>query len=499
MLLRLQPLRLIWILLTFGLSTLCPAKPFTVTNINNLRLDAQIRWADLLTSPPSQVLPLGTALDTTIGGPTVTVSANNGNIPHIVQRDDAPLPGVYAICGPQSSFQLNLSNAVQGFGAIMEPETPAQTRFIIEFFSPSYQFVSRTNVISDGGPVYVGSIDPDSNYYLMLIYAVDEVSKLRVPFYIGDLDFQFQPELTPLPELPISATTSVDIAPLDTYLHRGISARYLIPETTTAVEDHANAYDLLELFPNLRAGDYLLLERQGVSLYDGRINALLAVFMSDETLLASNEFNRVPSAIKAGRSYYTTLTSAPDSQFDTPTNIPQDFAVSSQTFIPMPTGARYIFFSKAIPTADGGPLSVKLSRIEHRAFDDWLALYGLWGENARPESDLDHDGLTLIEEFAFGNDPTTQDATARDFAFAPNGIFSGQGMRLAFGARTDRQLRYHAEFSDDLVEWDRVEDVSILLSDDSGLRRAVFAADDPNPGPHRFGRIIIAQPLPEIP
>lgn len=471
--------------------------PFSVDKRNNLWNSSTLFWDSLLTTPPSQELPLATTISGFSSELTLSVSANNGNIPLIVQRDEATVPGVYATCGTQSSFQINLSKGIQGFGAVMEPETPAKTRFIIEFFSPSYQLVHRTTVNSDGEPVYVGGIDPDSELFLILIYAVDQATFLRVPFYIGDLEFQLKPEQPPLPELPISSTTTVDIAPLDTYLHRGLTARNLIPETDTAAADHDNAYDLLELFPALRVGDYLLLERQGVSLYNGKSNPLLAVFMSNQTLLASKEFNRVPSAIKAGRSYYTSFTSVADSQFNTPTNIPQDFAVNSQTFISVPAGARYIFFSKAIPTADGGPLSVKISRIERYAFYDWLAELGLFGDNALPESDLDKDGLTLIEEFAFGKDPTTQDTRASDFAFAPNGFLSSGNLRIAFGARTDAPLYYHAEFSDDMIEWDRVENVGRLITDESGQSRAIFAADDPNPGPRRFGRVIIEQVLPD--
>ncbi|WP_309400286.1 hypothetical protein [Cerasicoccus maritimus] len=484
-------------LLFTGISS---AAPFVVDNINNLRSDASVTWADFLSEPPSQDLPVGVPFTSSNANFAVNASVSNDNSSQLVQREGAAIPGVYATCGPESSFQVSTSGAVQGFGAIMEPQTATETRFIIEFFSPSYEFVYRTNVISDGGPVYVGGIDPDAQFFLMLIYAVDEVSKVRVPFYIGDLEFQFKPEQASLPELPVVATTTLDIAPLDTYFHRGLAIRNLLPTTLTAVEDHENAHDLLNLFPTLRTGDYLLLEAQGVSLYNGSTNPLLAVLMRDETLLASNEYHRVPGAIDAGRDYYTSTTSDEDSQFSTPTNITEDFIVGGQTFIPVPAGARTIFFSKATPTAEGAPLGVKISQIERTAFEDWLEQMGLYGDNAAPDSDLDGDGLTLLEEFAFGKDPSEQDAEAQPYAFAPNGIFNSNGIRLAFGARTDLPLVYHAEFSDNMVEWDRVSDIGRLLSDTVNSR-AVFAVDDPNPGPSRFGRIVIERisPPPYIP
>ncbi|WP_269537676.1 hypothetical protein [Cerasicoccus fimbriatus] len=490
--------RIILVFIALALPSSGFAAPFTVDKRNNLWNSATLFWNDLLTSPPSQEVPLGTTISGFSSELTLSVSANNGNTPQIVQRDDTAMPGVYATCGPESSFQLNLSKGVQGFGAVMEPETPAKTRFVIEFFSPSYQFVYRTNVISDGGPVYVGGIDPKSELFLVLIYAVDEASKVRVPFYIGDLEFQLKPELPPLPELPIDSYVDLEISPTDTYLHRGLGAVNVIPATDQASEDHDNCIDLFSAFPLMRAGDILLFQRNGASFSNGKANHLLGVFMGTNELLAGNEFQRIPAPVKAGRSVYTNEVRGQDAAFATPTNIAQDFLISTNTFISMPTGARYIFFSKSVPTAAGGPLSVRINHIQRLPYLDYLSAMGFYGENAAMNSDLDGDGLTLIEEFAFGHDPTVADREPQDYAFAPNGFLSSGNLRIAFGARTGVPLLYHAEFSDDMVEWDRVSNIGAFLYDNSGQDRAVFAIDDPEPGPSRFGRIVIEY-LPPIP
>ncbi|WP_309379952.1 hypothetical protein [Cerasicoccus frondis] len=483
--------RFLGIMLFLALSCQCFGKPFAVSNINNLRSDSVIIWADYLTEPPSQTLPLTEPFPTDIGGPTVTIPANGGDVPQLIDRSDAPLPGVYVVNGSQSSFQLNLSSAVQGFGAVMEPATVGSTRFVIEFFSPSYQFVYRTNVFSDGEPVYVGGIDPDSQLFLILIYAVDQTTQQRVPFFIGDLEFQFKPETLPLPELPIVSSETVEISPTDTYLHKGLGARYRTNTTLTATEDHENAHDLLDYFPALRAGDILLFERLGVSLYNDRLNNLLGVFMSTEELRPSDQFQRLPTAIAAGVGFYTSFVQGEDSTISTPTNIAQDFLIGDQSIVTVPPRARYVFFSKAIPVAEGGPLSVRISHIQRLAFLEWVAAMGLVGENAELDSDQDGDGLTLLEEFAYGHDPTRENREPQDFAFAPNGFLQGNALRIALGARTDAPVLYHAEFSNDMVQWDRVSDIGIAYRDESDSGRAIFAVDDPSPGPTRFGRIII--------
>ena len=177
----------------------------------------------------------------------------------------------------------------------------------------------------------------------------------------------------------------------------------------------------------------------------------------------------------------------------TPTNIPQDFLVADRTFIEVPQSARYVMFTRVTPLASATPVSVTVSHIPRETFNAWVTALGLVGSLAHPQSDLDGDGLTLLEEFAFQKNPTQQDANARaDYSFAPIVDASGTPgyLRLLFGARTDGPIRFSAEVSSDLSLWQRLPDSAIqpLLSSDGS---ALFRVFDPTSGPRRFGRLIV--------
>lgn len=264
------------------------------------------------------------------------------------------------------------------------------------------------------------------------------------------------------------------------------------PATTDATTDNENAHDLEAWFPALRTGDVLSLTRSG-SPYEGggSPNHLLAVLSSTEELLGGERFRRVPGALEAGRDYPTgTISSA---SVSTPTNIQQDFLVGDRTFISVPDRARYVFFTRAFPAADSTPLSVTVSHIPREVFQSWVTGYGLLGSLAQPGSDLDGDGLSLLEEFAFQKDPTRPDGSERaDYSFTPIVDTSGTPgfLRLLFGGRTDGPIRYGVEVSSDLTSWLRLPDnaVAPLLVKDGN---ALFSAFDPASGPRRFGRVVL--------
>jgi hypothetical protein len=140
-------------------------------------------------------------------------------------------------------------------------------------------------------------------------------------------------------------------------LHEGLNPVGRTPETLNAVEDNANTHDLNVYFPALRAGDLLRFERQGVSIQGGQVNPVLAVFTRTQVIKKGTDFRRLPSALEAGRDYYTPR--AGSGAFPTATNIPEDFLVGTSTFVPVPAESRYLMFSLAQPTTSAGPIRVK--------------------------------------------------------------------------------------------------------------------------------------------
>jgi hypothetical protein len=120
------------------------------------------------------------------------------------------------------------------------------------------------------------------------------------------------------------------------------------------------------------------------------------------------------------------------------------------------------------------------------------------GANAELDSDLDGDGLSLIQEFVFNKDPSVPDGTDASFAFKPklNPLAEPGSLSLIFGARADAPVRYWAEFSSDLVTWDRLpEPIDQPFINDNVGTRALFLINDPVGGPKRFGKIVI-EPIP---
>ncbi|MEO0795762.1 MAG: hypothetical protein AAFX93_11390 [Verrucomicrobiota bacterium] len=474
---------LLWTLL---LSIVCAdAAPFSVKSTAEIRADAMADWADISVLHNDPVNS-GTTVATGTDFPSVQVTGLNPGSLSISNDGSLAIPGPLLAAASGSFLQLDLlSVPAQGLATTAVAfDFPAS--FVFRFELASGAFIERTISAETEVAVFCGLIAPADGVVGVNINCQDG-SGDPLGFAIDNLLLQME-LIDPL--VPDSVAL-VEIAPVDTYLHRGLDIRSRTPGTETAVEDHDNAYDLLELFPTLKAGDILMMERQGVSLINGRVNQLLGVMMETEVLLGSEEFQRLPGALPAGTGFYSSSVENQSLGFATPTNIRQDFLITSQSSLLVPVGARYVFFSKATPDPGGAPLSVRISHIPFDSLQAWLDQFGLVGANAELDSDLDGDGLRLLEEFAFNHDPTQADRAAKSFAFAPNGFLSGDRLRLAFGARTDVPLRFFAEFSDDLQDWDRGAEINVLLLDDSGLGRAVFAVDDPNPGPSRFGRIIV--------
>jgi len=121
----------------------------------------------------------------------------------------------------------------------------------------------------------------------------------------------------------------------------------------------------------------------------------------------------------------------------------------------------------AIPTNGLVPLS---------PFDSWLAAYpSVVGAASALGADPDGDGISNLEEYAFGTDPTLGDVAAISFSFGSVNTYgqpfldSSDGYALVYGRRLDYValgLTYTAQFSADLVEWvDDATEPAVLAAD----------------------------------
>jgi uncharacterized repeat protein (TIGR02543 family) len=123
-------------------------------------------------------------------------------------------------------------------------------------------------------------------------------------------------------------------------------------------------------------------------------------------------------------------------------------------------------------------------------FDEWLSSTGLTGEDADPNADSDGDGLTNLQEFAFGTDPSAgrpgpvqidQDGkvVSPGLPDIKNFAASQQNaeFRAVFPRRKDYQMAgviYMVEFSADLTRWTAsATGLQVLSTESAGDLEAV--------------------------
>lgn len=140
--------------------------------------------------------------------------------------------------------------------------------------------------------------------------------------------------------LPAAAQTDfIPINPRATYLrtNNDPSAQAAVP-----IDLHALSFPV-------DPGDSILLERIGdfspFAAFGDNALSLLGVFSASSTLLPASNQSRVVDAIDAG----TDFTTAPTAMGALPTDIPQDFAISTpagspaSVLVQVPAGARFLF------------------------------------------------------------------------------------------------------------------------------------------------------------
>lgn len=462
--------------------------PFGIQSSGNLRADVTGVWAQFSTVHGTAVPDFG-AIPTADQSTSVLVLGLGQGVT-VWNQPGLDMPGVLGLKSTPGALYFYPLQDSQGFGVTIEKLTAGPTTHTLDVFTGVGTYIGSTSVtVADGSvPTFIGFIDPDARIGIVVVNGASTSA-----FAVGNPSFQkrYVPITDPL-YLPVAGSESVVVTPLKTYLHQGYANPRADAATLDGTTDNENVHDVKAWFPGLRTGDVLSFERSG-SPYEGggSPNHLLALLSSTEELLGGEEFRRVPGALNAGRDYPTPTASS--GGVSTPTNIPQDFLVADRTFIEVPQSARYVMFTRVTPQASATPVSVTVSHIPRETFNAWVTALGLVGALANPQSDLDGDGLTLLEEFAFQKNPTQQDADARaDYSFSPIVDASGTPgyLRLLFGARTDGPIRYGAEVSSDLSLWQRLPDSAIqpLLSRDG---RALFSVFDPTSGPRRFGRLIL--------
>ena len=480
------------------------SEPLGVLDSASIRPDGKLAWS-AFSSINGFPVPEGTTLATTNPGVTFTASATESFL-SIFNSPYFYTPGILLRSLGPGKVTLTASRNLQAFGIVVEHPNAVLPTYELEFFDQagvSLGIVSASPPGGNGDPQFIGLVDPAARIRSIRISAAPENNTLAlgepvftVPAGTGDN----------LALLPVDSQVQVTVDAHATYLHRGLRPPLPVPPTAdaTAVAQpghNVNAFDLQAKFPTIAAGDIRRCERQGIALKDGFINNLAGVFTRTPEIGDGRELQRLPTAIAAGTPVYTPFIGGSFGSIETPTNISEDFQIGVSTFTSLPAGGRYLMLSFTSPGASG-PVGLLISHIRRQPFLDWVASLGLHGSLADPAGDLDGDGLSLLEEFAFRKDPTASDnGGPGDFAFAPRPRRNeGGGLSLTFGARMNAGLGYQAEFSSNLKDWLPAAESSTVpaLIGPQG-DRAVFTILDPLDGggaPARFGRLIITSSAP---
>lgn len=469
-----------------------PAEPFDLHGPDAIRQDYGAKWADAGLGDGAVVADDNFGAVPDLAGGNLTVFSQGGPST-IWDRTGASLPGVLLRFPGTGQLFLYPPQPTQGFGTALESLSAGPSTFRLNFYrsNGSFLFSSEDVTTAEGEALWIGLIDPGAR---IGIVGISETGGGE--FLVGPPSFQFPvPPPPALADLPPSATFDMEVSRSATYLHEG-----RIPIGTSAATDEAsatndNALDLRALFPDLRAGDVLRLQRLGTGLdSEGSLNRLMGVLSSTDVILGGTEFNRVPGTVPAGESYYTAPVTTKYGSIRTPTNIPGDFVIGFTTHVTLGERARYLFLSREKPGATGPPLRLRVSHLPRNQVLDWIAGFGLVGPNADLASDLDGDGLTLLEEFIVRKNPTLSDAgAAGDFSFSakPNPLAAPGELSIIFGGRADGPFRIRSEFSSDLVNWEPGGEPAALLTTEGPERLSVLRANDPNPNPglERFVRL----------
>lgn len=474
-----------------GVSGMAVAAPFRPVNAGQMRTDFQSNWAGVSTVHGTN-LPQGFSdAPTTLSPQRIALYTTSARIWNAPGRNQ---PGVLLDNQGPDPVHLYPDRYVQGAAVTIESTQAGPATFRIGIYLADGNYVAEKSVsVPDGRvPTFLGIIDPETRIGIITVSSGDN------RFTISNLSVQDKKVINiDADELPVASQSTSVVEPMFTYLHQGYGNPLADEASSKATLTNENTVDLTALFPTMRPGDVLALERLGSPVGGGNMtpNAVIGVLSTSQELLSGLEQHRVPGAIEAGIGVYTPPKSG-RSGIVTSTNIQEDFIISDRSLVIVPANAHYLFLSRAMQNPESTPVSVRMSHIPRQVFEAWVSDNGMAGTLALPTSDLDGDGLTLLEEFAFGKDPTTSDsAEISDFSFPPKiddtlGRSGVLGFR--FGGRTDGPIRYTPQVSSDLKTW-RTLPASAMnaIVSDPQVGRSVFGVLDSNSAPKNFGRIVL--------
>lgn len=469
------------------------AAPFQVLSTAEMREDYRVSW-ESYGSVHGEVLPDGQVISVPGQGDVEVSSSAAMALHNAATNGGLGTTGVHLTGDAESGIRLEMPANVQGVGVVVEHLEPVAASFTVCLHSEAGELIGTMTLSAPSAsvPLFLGIIDPE-----VAIRSVTVEASPAGRFAMAEPIFQLPADLeTELAKLPTFSSVTVPILTNETFLHQGLDTRIATPQTSHATDDFANSLDLLTAFPSMRRGDIIRFDRIGLAFDGAEINQVLGVLSSTEVIEAGNELRRVPGALDVGPDFFTKKTGREGGSIETPTNINEDFLISESSFVTVPQEARFAFFSLAKPLDKANPLKVKVSLIQRAQFEDWAARKGLVGALAVSTSDLDGDGLSLLEEFVYLKDPTENDAESSGGSaggFVPQQIASDP-LALSFAARTGTEFRYLVEFSSDLDDWQSMEADASSVGAAGLSESAVFLASDPDAGEspvRRFGRVTI--------
>ena len=136
-------------------------------------------------------------------------------------------------------------------------------------------------------------------------------------------------------------------------------------------------------------------------------------------------------------------------------------------------------------------------------FEAWISDAGVPLDMAGPQQSPFNDGLSNLQKFAFGLDPTAAEfrqmtVVAGQALGRPGDILLDGKLRMEFVRRkadTQPGLTYVAEFSSDLAAWTDLTAAATVTSIDATWERVVVDDSPPPDAGIRFGRVRVT-PVP---
>lgn len=254
----------------------------------------------------------------------------------------------------------------------------------------------------------------------------------------------------------------------------------------------------------------IIVEIEGVEVNDGATHVL-------PDLVGANSTNFAISVRNNGNARLSGLSASLDgpnvadffaSAFSTTFIDPGQTATFTLNFSTPILGDRTANLHIASNDPDENPFDVTLNiaHLQPTTLESFATSFGLTGDDALPTADGDGDSVSLLEEYAYGLDPTVADAqvmTAGGSSGLPLIRLVNNRLQIEFvRRRADPNLIYTPQFGNDLDETppdgfaDPVETETTTVIDAFFRRTIVNDSVGPDTNPKRFGRVRLTYPSP---